>query len=106
MPEKKAYFISLDKNTISEVSVPDTTEYEVLVTNDELEIYKSLVEKSDHRDFSYALKNIVFKPFAEEEPEEMRKKDDDNLMQVFQFLYKYGTEETKKKLEEVGYEKK
>jgi len=106
MPERKAYFISLDKNRISEVSVPDTTEYEVLVTNEELETYKSLVEASGQRDFSYALENIVFKPFAEVEPDEMRKKDDDNLMLVFQFLYQYGTPETKRKLEEVGYQTK
>lgn len=106
MAERKTYFISLDKQTISEVSVPDTVEYEIYVTDDELEKFKTLIRDNDHRDFWYAMKNIVFKPFAEKEVDEMRQQDDDNLIQAYQFIYQYGTEETRQKLTEVGFKPK
>jgi|SRR5690625_729417 len=106
MPERKSYFISLDKQRISEVSVPDTIEYEVYVTNDELETFRSLIRDNDHRDFWYAMSNIVFKPFEENEVDEMRKQDDDNLMKAYRFIYHYGTDETRQKLAEIGFNEK
>lgn len=104
MIERRAYYISLEKRTISEISVPDTTEYEVWVTPDELEFFNKLLKENDRNDFWFAMVNIPLKPFAEKEVDDMRKEDYDNLMKMYQFLYKYGTQETKRKLEEVGYE--
>lgn len=103
MPEKKSYFISLDKERIDEISIPDTTEYEVMLTNEELEVIKRLIIDNDHRDFWYAMKNITFKSFDEKRVDDMRKEDDDNLMKTYKLIYHYGTDETKQKLREIGF---
>lgn len=36
----------------------------------------------------------------------MRQESDDNLMKAFQFIYRYGTVETKEKLSEIGFDLK
>lgn len=103
MQKKRTYFISLDKNKILQVSVPDTVEYEVSVTEEELEEIRSLMKTYKHRDFEFITKNVLLKPFAEEEVDEMRKNDDDNLMLVYAFIYQHGTEKTKEMIIEMGY---
>jgi|SRR5699024_6381455 len=105
MEEKKDYYyISLFKRTVSKVSVPDTVEYEVYAAPSDIEEFKRLLEDNHDRDFSFAAVNVPFKPFAEGEAEQMRAKSDDNLNKAFEFLYKFGTEETREKLKEVGYD--
>jgi len=104
MNERKTYFISFDKERISEVSVPDTVEYEVNVTEDELNIFRTIMRENKHRNFLFATRNLLLKPFNEREVDEMRSEDDINLMRAFQFIYEYGTEETKQKLREMGYD--
>lgn len=106
MPEKQVYYISLDKRTISKVSVPDTTEYAIVVTENELETITSLLEENDKHDFWFAMKNIPLKPFNEREVDDMRQEDYDNLMKVYQYIYEFGTPETREKLAEVGYDKR
>lgn len=106
MENKKTYFISFDKETISEVSVPDTVEYEVYVTKEELEEFKSLIRENERRDFWFATRNLLLKPFNEKEVDDMRREDDDNLMKAFQFIYRYGAVETKEKLKEIGFNPK
>lgn len=103
--KKKSYFISLAKRTVSDVSIPDTVEYEVITTPSQIVAFQSLLEENDSKDFIFAAKNIPFKPFAEGEVDEMRKESDDNLMEVYEFIYNFGTEETREKLKEVGYRK-
>ena|SRR5690625_5214192 len=106
MVNKKTYFISFDKETISEVSVPDTVEYEVYVTKEELEEFKSLIRENEQRNFWFATRNLLLKPFNEKEVDGMRQESDDNLMKAFQFIYRYGTVETKGKLREIGFDLK
>lgn len=103
--KRKTYFISLDKRTVNKVSVPDTVEYEVKATPSEIVGFESILRDIDKNDFTYAAKNIPFKPFAEVEADEMRQESDDNLMEAFQFIYNFGTKETREKLKEIGYDK-
>lgn len=104
MAKQSTYFISLDKQRISDISVPDTVEYEVYVTEEELVMFKELIRENEQRDFWYAMKNIIFKPFAEKEVDDMRQQDDENLMKAYQFIYQYGTQQTRRKLIEMGFE--
>jgi len=99
---KKSYFVSLDKETITEMSIPDTAEYEIRVTQEELEEFNVLLRKNKHENFWFAMRNLVFKPFAEGEVEGMREDMDENLMKAYRFLYEHGTMETKEKLAQAG----
>lgn len=103
--KKDYYYISLAKGTISKVSVPDTVEYEVYATSSDIQRFNALLEENHERDISFVTKNVPFKPFAEDEADQMRAKNDNTLTEAFEFLYKFGTEETREKLKEVGYDK-
>jgi len=102
MIERKSYFVSLDKETITEMSIPDTAEYEILATQEELEEFRALLAKEKKENFWFAMRNIVFKPFAEGEVEGIREEMDENLMRAYRFLYEHGTMETKEKLAQAG----
>lgn len=102
MPEKKSYFVSLDKQTITRVSVPDTTEYEVLLNSAELTMFKALISNYDDGVWS-TMENIVFKPFDENNGDLMSKQEDDNLIEVYHYMYRYGTDATRTKLAEIGF---
>lgn len=103
MATKKRYFISMDKGTITEVSIGDTTEYEVLANTEEITYFKSLLRDNERTDFWFAMRNIAFKPFDEEEPEKMRRRENDNILRAYQFLFDFGTPETKEKLRAIGF---
>lgn len=105
MVAKRSFFISLDKETVTEVSVPDTTEYEVLATREEIKSLEVLLRDNEHHNFWFAMRNLAVKPFAEEEVEDIRQKEHENLLNVYKFMYEHGTEETKRKLEEIGFGK-
>lgn len=104
MTSKKSYFISMDKETITEVSIADTAEYEVLANTEEITYFKSLLRENEGTDFWFAMRNVAFKPFNEEEPEKMRRREDDNILRAYQFIYDHGTLETKEKLREIGFD--
>lgn len=102
MDTRKSYFVSLDKETITEISIPDTAEYEIVVTQEELEQLRILMSRNGNENFWFAMRNLIFKPFAEGEVESMRETMDENLMSIYQFLFDYGTNETKEKLASAG----
>lgn len=100
---KDSYYISLDKHTVSKVSIPGTVEYEVYATPSDIVRFKELLGENEDRDTSFALVNILFKPFDEVEVDRMRERSDTNLIKAFEFIYTFGTNETREKLKEVGY---
>lgn len=100
---RKPYFISIEKETVTEVSIGDTTEYEVLATYEEITYFKSLLRDNEEKNFWFAMRNIPFKPFNEEQPETMRRIEDDNILKAYQFIFDHGTPETKAQLREIGF---
>lgn len=103
--KRKSYFISLSKRTVTNVSVPDADEYEVIATPSQIVGLESLMDDIDKSDYTFMAKNMPFKPFAEREVDEMRQESDDNLKEIYQFIYNFGTEETREKLKGIGYYK-
>ena len=102
--EKKTYYISLSNRTISDVDTPEK-EFEVYAKPSEMVKFERLIESNEENDFIFAAKTMPFKPFAEHEAEEMREETHENYMEAYHFLYKHGTEETREKLKEIGYDK-
>ncbi|MEI3609351.1 hypothetical protein [Pseudogracilibacillus sp. SO10305] len=105
MIAKKSYFISLDKESITKVSVDDTTEYEVIATEQEIKELEVLLRDNEHQNFWFAMRNLATKPFDEDEVEDIRQTEHDNLMEAYKFIYRFGTDETRRKLEEIGFGK-
>lgn len=102
--ERFYYYIPVDMRSVSDTSVATTNEYEVYATPSEITTFKQLINDIAEHNSIFALKSIPLKPFAEEEVDDMRKDDYDTLMKAYQFIHTYGTEETRKKVEEVGYD--
>lgn len=102
--EKSYYYIPVDMRSVNKTSVATNKDYEVYATSAEITTLKNLVKEISEHNSIFALKSIPFKPFAEEEVDDMRKEDYDNLMKIYQFIHKYGTEKTREQLKEVGYE--
>lgn len=102
MGAKKSFFVSLAKELITEVSIPDTTEYEVIATEEKIDELRALLRDNAHHNISFATSNLPVKPFSEKEVDKKRQMEQDNLLKIYQLLYKYGTQETKQKLNEIG----
>ena len=102
--EKKIYYISLSNRTISDIDTPEK-EFTVYAKPSEMVKFERLIQSNKDNDFIFATKTMPFKPFAEHEAEEMREETHENYMEAYHFLYKHGTEETREKLKEIGYDK-
>src|SRR5690625_6690202 len=102
--EKKTYYVSLSNRTISDVDTPDK-EFEVYAKPSEIVKFERLNQSNKENDFIFAAKTMPFKPFAEHEADEMREETHENYLEAYHFLYRHGTEETREKLKEIGYDK-
>ena len=102
--EKKIYYISLSNRTISDIDTPEK-EFTVYAKPSEMVKFERLIQSNKENDFIFAAKTMPFKPFAEHEADEMREETRENYMEAYHFLYEHGTEETREKLKEIGYDK-
>lgn len=100
--QKQSYFVSLEKKAITEVSVPDTVEYEIIASSSEFTILKGLMSRISDYEFANTFNNVIFNPLGEELANDTRNRYSEDLRKIYQFLYDYGTKETKNKLKEVG----
>lgn len=103
MTDRKSYFVSLEKAHISEVSVPDSTEYEILATEDELKQLEQLFnQKEDHEKKAV---EFLAKPFNEWGADDERDAYDTKLIDIYNLIYQLGTNETKEKINKMGLRK-
>src|SRR5699024_6421219 len=102
--KKKTYYVSLSNREISDIDTPET-EYEVYVKPSEMVKLERLIQSNKENDFIFAAKKIPIKPFAEHETDEIQEETRQNYMEAYHFLYEHGTEETREKLKEIGYDK-
>src|SRR5699024_10976394 len=120
MPLRKSYFVSLDKQEITDVYIPDTTELEIKETENKIEELNNLYTKKDKREKKIKeteneneeLNNLIkekdkreknaveflIKPFNEWGADDEREAYDDYLISIYDELYKLGTPETKQKI--------
>src|SRR5690625_7792607 len=101
--EKKIYYISLSNRTISDIDTPEK-EFTVYAKPSEMVKFERLIQSNKENDFIFAAKTMPFKPFAEHEADEMSEETRENYMEAYHFLYEHGTEETREKVKEIGYD--
>lgn len=97
MQGKKRYFVSVTKETITRVSIPDADEYEIYATKAEITELRRILQARENRNFLFTMRNIVFDPLASSEAE-MLDEENEHLKYIYEFLYRHGTEETKEKI--------
>lgn len=101
MNEKKQYFVTVDKEDIREMSIPESgTEYEIYASPNEIKEMEMLfVEKG--KNAKDAVK-FLGKPFDEWGADDERNGYEANLIKIYQKLYDLGTPATKEKIKEIG----
>lgn len=101
MNEKKQYFVTVDKEDIREISIPESgIEYEVYASpNERKEIEMLFVEKDKS---AKGAVEFLGKPFDEWGADDERNRYDNNLIKVYQKIYELGTPSTKEKIKETG----
>jgi len=99
---RKRYFVSINKETIMRVSVPDADEYEIYATEEEITNFRRLLATKENSNFWFTIQNLLFDPLAASENELIRDEENENLKYIYQFVYHHGTEETKEKIRSLG----
>src|SRR5690625_1675740 len=97
MEERKSYFVSIEKEEITEVSIPDTTEFEIKATDSDIAELNNLFReknKSEKKTVVFVVKALNDWG-ADDEIEEY----DIYLRSIYNLLYQLGTLETKQKIE-------
>ncbi|GIO24573.1 hypothetical protein [Oceanobacillus sp. J11TS1] len=101
MMTRKKYFVTVDTEEISEVSLPDDgIEYEIYATPEEVKEIEVLFARKDEN-AKDAVK-FVGKPFDEWGADAKRNKYEAYLITLYRKLYELGTDETKKKIKELN----
>lgn len=102
MNNRKRYFVSINKETIMRISVPDADEYEIYATHGEITRLRKLLATKENSNFWFTVQNILFDPLASSENALVRDDENENLKHIYQFVYRHGTEETQQKIESLG----
>ena len=103
--EKQTYYVNLhpiSMDTISNVKVDDPAliQYEIEATEGELKELQHLLTEVQAHDMQ--LRNLFsFRHFTEEYSDEDRNEFQEGLNQVYEQIYKLGTPETKRIVEEI-----
>jgi len=102
MTEKKHYYVSVDKQDITDVPIPDHgIEYEIVANASEVEELQQLFMSAAKHEKN-AAKFIALRPFDEWGADAEREGYSDNIIKVYETLYKLGTVETKDKISQLG----
>lgn len=103
MSQRKKYFISIERESITETPVDDTTEYEIDATDEEVEKLEELFQKKDKHE-KKAVKFLA-KPFNEWGADDEREAYDTYLTDIFKYMYELGTPQTKQKIKSIGIDR-
>lgn len=92
----KRYFVTVNTAEIREVSIPDDIEFEIMATQEDILEIQTLFSRMDQEEKS-GLAYIV-RPFNENIVDDKRDQYNDDLIKIYELLYRLGTEETKESI--------
>src|SRR5699024_2583041 len=93
------------KREVNEKDTPDAGDFEVYASPAEIERYRSYVEENSDIEKEYGSMMLPFKPLAQDKVDEMSEEMNENMMKEIEFIYDFGTDETREKLKEMGFNK-
>ncbi|MCT8139331.1 hypothetical protein H1D32_17425 [Anaerobacillus sp. CMMVII] len=105
MEERQKYYVTLNPIELGIEHVRDDSQliqYEIEVTKQELEVVSNFIRK--YSDELYDVSDILLRPFHFQDVEEDNYESLTNLEQLYQLVYKYGSEKTKRDLESIQRE--
>src|SRR5690625_5121532 len=109
-------FKTLDKDKVEEMSkeMNEIMIKEIEYNYDIYKVYTSIAEIKRYRSYDKENNNIEkkndsmmlpFKPLAQTKVDEISEEMNENMMKEIEFIYDFGTDETREKLKEMGFNK-
>lgn len=99
---KKQYFVSIAKQEITDIPIPGQgAEYEIIADDQDIETIKQLFKSADQYEKD-ASSYILLNPFDEWGVDDNREGYAEDIQEVYEILYKLGTEKTKNKISQLG----
>lgn len=102
---RQKYYVTLNPQELGIGEIRDASQliqYEVEVTEQELDEIQQFIEK--YSDELHDFSDILLHPFNEREVNEDNQQSLDNLEELYRLVYKFGTEKTKRDLENIQRE--
>lgn len=99
--ERRLYYVKMSGEISQEFNDNDTQyDFEVIATPEEIEELRSILDKRDDQDFKTFLEAHI--PYRTEKSMMENLKVDDQVHQIYEMIYRLGSVETKRKIEEAG----
>lgn len=104
--EKQTYYVTVDIGSNvgqirNELSLNDPNyDFEIRATEEEIHQLEELFERVEEKDFRNFF--VAHLPYRTEERAQESRKEDDGITQIYQMIYRLGTEETKQRMREAG----
>ncbi|MFD0588328.1 hypothetical protein ACFQZE_09970 [Paenibacillus sp. GCM10027627] len=99
--ERKPYFISVQAGQILEDPEAAAYELEIVAGEEELSKLRELFEELSSMDEAEAF-HFGGRPFSPDSDEILNGASDEIIGRIYQFLYEYGTDKTKRHIEAMG----
>jgi len=104
--EKQTYYVTVDIGSHvgqirDQLSLNDPNyDFEIEATEDEIHQLEELFERTQEDDFKTFI--VAHLPYQTKERAKMSRREDNRIRQIYQMIYRLGTEETKKRMREAG----
>ncbi len=96
--EKKKYYVSISEKRITEMSIPDSAEFEILANREDIRKIEAILHDFDAIVGEEALN--ILTPLSEHHDTDGEYNTD--LKNLYNLLYELGTEKTKREIENMN----
>jgi len=104
--EKQTYYVTVDIGSNvgqirDQLSVNDPNyDFEIKATEEEIHQLEELFERTQEKDFQTFF--VAHLPYQTRERAQASREEDNKISQIYQMIYRLGTEETKRRMREAG----
>ena len=100
MEQKKTYYIEISSGEITQSASDSPWNYQIEATSDEIQTLRSFFDQNEQVDLPSFIRSHI--PFLEYHHDEVNDVQDDQLEQIFHFIYQHGSDNTKQHIESMG----
>ncbi|WLR50309.1 hydrolase [Bacillus tianshenii] len=98
--EKKTYYVAVGAREISQIRDYGLNQFEIQATEDEIFRLREVFDEAYSADWlSFWRSHVPYVQYHHDKENDMY---DDDMKQVFQMIYEFGTPETKQQIESIG----
>jgi hypothetical protein len=100
MEQKKIYYIDISSGEITQSASDSPWNYQIEATSEEIQTLRTYFDQNEKADLLNFFRAHI--PFLEYHFDKENNVQDHQLKQIFQFIYQYGSDDTKQHIESMG----